>query len=170
MYFPKFKQYIELRLQLLSLSMIIWLSWSMQFQVKLIIFTYLKTEDSLASKVHFCGLDLQTTSLCVGGPWVWIPSGAQIFNVPSYGWFFTSPFISFIIYYTPWHWLVGWLEAPSWVRHFLLLTWLRDACDGLCDAAHKSNPQKWPLLANESSVAQRLKHPILTNCFLHYVK
>ena len=44
----------------------------MQFQVKLIIFTYLKTEDSLASKVHFCGLDLQTTSLCVGGAWVWI--------------------------------------------------------------------------------------------------
>ena len=99
----------------------------MQFQVKLIIFTYLKTEDSLASKVHFCGLDLPTTSLCVGGPWVWIPSGAQIFNVPSYGWFSTSPFISFIIYYTPWHWLVGWLEAPSWVRHFLLLTWLHDA-------------------------------------------
>ena len=44
----------------------------MQFQVKLIIFTYLKTEDSLASKVHFCGLDLQTTSFCVGGAWAWI--------------------------------------------------------------------------------------------------
>ena len=86
----------------------------MQFQVKLIIFTYLKTEDSLASKVHFCGLDLQTTSLCVRGPWVWIPSGTQIFTVPSYGWFFTSPFISIIIYYTPWHWLVGWRLLPGW--------------------------------------------------------
>ena len=31
--------------------------------------------------------------------------------------------------------------------------WLRDA-------VRKSNPQKWPLLANESSVAQRLEHPI----------
>ena len=36
----------------------------MQFQVKLIIFIYLKTEHSLASKVHFCGLDLLTASLC----------------------------------------------------------------------------------------------------------
>ena len=31
--------------------------------------------------------------------------------------------------------------------------WLRDA-------VRKSNSQKWPLLANESSVAQRLEHPI----------
>ena len=31
-----------------------------------------------------------------GGSWVWIPSGAQIFSVSSYGWFFTSPFISFM--------------------------------------------------------------------------
>ena len=31
--------------------------------------------------------------------------------------------------------------------------WLRDA-------VRKSNPQKWPLLAYESSVAQRLEHPI----------
>ena len=32
-----------------------------------------------------------------GGSWVRIPSGAQIFSVSSYGWFFTSPFISSII-------------------------------------------------------------------------
>ena len=31
-----------------------------------------------------------------GGSWVRIPSGAQIFSVSFYGWFFTSPFISFI--------------------------------------------------------------------------
>ena len=30
-----------------------------------------------------------------GGSWVRIPSGAQIFSVASYGWFFTSPFIPF---------------------------------------------------------------------------
>ena len=28
-----------------------------------------------------------------GGLWVRIPSGAQIFSVSSYGWFFISPFI-----------------------------------------------------------------------------
>ena len=143
MYFPKFKQYIELRLQLLSLSMIIWLSWSMQFQVKLIIFTYLKTEDSLASKVHFCGLHLQTTSLCVRGPWVWIPSGTQIFTVPSYGWFFTSPFISNIIYYTPWHWLVGWRLLPGWDiscywRDCVML--VMDCVMQLTSPTHKNDP------------------------------
>ena len=86
----------------------------MQFQVKLIIFTYLKTEDSLASKVHFCGLDLRTTSLCVGGPWVLILSGAEIFTVPSYGWFFTSPFISFIL---P---RIGWLVGASLLGEIFL--------------------------------------------------
>ena len=61
----------------------------------------------------------------------------------------------------------------QWVRHFLLLSllmWLCDTVKPLCvawwwtvwlrDAVGKSNPQKWPLLANESSVAQRLEHPI----------
>ena len=35
-----------------------------------------------------------------------------------------------------------------------------------CDAARKYNPQKWPLLANESSVAQRLEHPTLYVLFI----
>ena len=43
-----------------------------------------------SSEVRACDLEH-------GGSWVRIPSGAQIFSVSSYGQFFTSPFISFII-------------------------------------------------------------------------
>ena len=34
------------------------------------------------------------------GSWVRIPSGAQFFSVSSYGLFFTSPFISFITFFS----------------------------------------------------------------------
>ena len=87
----------------------------------------LTSEDSLTVKGHFCGLDLRTASrshavnhkqdmkmtltrqrvlstsearasdLEHRGSWVRIPSGAQMFSVSSYGQFFTSLFISFII-------------------------------------------------------------------------
>ena len=39
----------------------------------------------------------EDTDLEHEGSWVRIPSGAQIFYVSSYGWFFTCPFLSFII-------------------------------------------------------------------------
>ena len=39
--------------------------------------------------------EVRASDLEHGGSWVRIPSGAQVFSVSSYGWFFTSPFISF---------------------------------------------------------------------------
>ena len=36
--------------------------------------------------------EVRASDLEHGGSWVRIPSGAQIFSVSSYGWFFTSPF------------------------------------------------------------------------------
>ena len=49
----------------------------------------LATESSVAQRLEHPNLEY-------GGSWVRIPSGAQTFSVSSYGWFFTSPFISFI--------------------------------------------------------------------------
>jgi len=42
---------------------------------------------------------LSTQWLEHGGSWVRIPSGVQIFSMPSYGWFFISPFPNLIISY-----------------------------------------------------------------------
>ena len=46
-----------------------------------------------------------------GGSWVRIPSGAQIFSVSSYGWFFTSPFI--FLYDSIYFLKLNTLPAPS---------------------------------------------------------
>ena len=45
--------------------------------------------------------EVRASDLEHGGSWVRIPSGAQIFSVSSYGWFFTSPFYFLYNSYTP---------------------------------------------------------------------
>ena len=51
---------------------------------------------TLARQRVLSSSEIRASDLEHGGSWVRIPSGAQIFSVSSYGWFFTSPFISFI--------------------------------------------------------------------------
>ena len=51
---------------------------------------------TLARQRVLSSSEVRASDLEHGGSWVRIPSGAQIFSVSSYGWFFTSPFISFI--------------------------------------------------------------------------
>ena len=51
---------------------------------------------TLARQRVLSSSEVRTSDLEHGGSWVRIPSGAQIFSVSSYGWFFTSPIISFI--------------------------------------------------------------------------
>ena len=52
---------------------------------------------TLARQRVLSSSEIRASDLEHEGSWVRIPSGAQIFSVSSYGWFFTSPFISFII-------------------------------------------------------------------------
>ena len=54
------------------------------------------TKMTLAHQRVLSSSEVRASDLEHGGLWAWIPSGAQIFSVSSYGWFFTSPFISFI--------------------------------------------------------------------------
>ena len=51
---------------------------------------------TLARQRVLSSSEVRASDLEHGGLWVRIPSGVQIFCVSSYGWFFTSPFISFI--------------------------------------------------------------------------
>ena len=55
------------------------------------------TKMTLARQRVLSSSEVRASDLEHGGSWVRIPSGAQIFSVSSYGRFFTSPFISFII-------------------------------------------------------------------------
>ena len=81
-----------------------------------------KEKMTLARQRVLTSSEVRASDLEHGGSWVRIPSGAQIFSVSSYGWFFTSPFISFFINISG----IGWLVGGSLVRHFLLLMWLCD--------------------------------------------
>ena len=55
------------------------------------------TNITLARQPVLSSSEVRASNLEHGGLWVQIPSGAQNFSVSSYGWFFRSPFISFII-------------------------------------------------------------------------
>ena len=52
------------------------------------------TKMTLARQRVLSSSEVRASDLEHGGSWVRIPSGAQIFSVSSYGWFFTSPFNS----------------------------------------------------------------------------
>ena len=52
------------------------------------------TKMTLAHQRVLSSVEVRASDLEHEGPWVQIPSGAQVFSVSSYGQFFTSPFIS----------------------------------------------------------------------------
>ena len=52
------------------------------------------TKMTLAHQRVLSSIEVRASDLEHEGPWVQIPSGAQVFSVSSYGQFFTSPFIS----------------------------------------------------------------------------
>ena len=54
------------------------------------------TKMTLARQQVLSSSEVRASDLEHAGSWVRIPSLAQIFSVSSYGWFFRSPFISFI--------------------------------------------------------------------------
>ena len=54
------------------------------------------TKMTLACQWVLSSSEFRASNLEHGGSWVRVPSGAQIFSVSSYGWFFKSPFNSFI--------------------------------------------------------------------------
>ena len=63
-----------------------WCGWQVQ-----------PTKITLPRQWVISSLEVRASDIEHGGSWVPITSGAQIFPVSSYGWFFTSPFITIII-------------------------------------------------------------------------
>ena len=87
------------------------------------------TKMTLARQRVLSSSEVRASDLEHGGSWVRIPSGAQIFSVSSYGWFFTSPFISFMKSIKQWfcvflHLFRSFLASISLLSYFVF-GWLR---------------------------------------------
>ena len=92
---------------------------------------------TLARQRVLSSSEVRASDLEHGGSWVRIPSGAQTFSVSSYGWFFTSPFISFIILISVANKVMKktFMDRNSLNRYFIIVIIIFQRNDGDCETS-----------------------------------